>query len=497
MSNKIPVRACACCPVCGKCFAYEMTECPTCRLPAEANGGHAGYRVSLWHLHPGARPAMVPSGMVRKVISAWQRVFDLAPDLRDILWRCGSELEAEHALLLTLLHASDRKRVISKEAILCECAWIVAHHQFGHDPYGRDANEQLYYLSRSLISDEDERLDRLEEYIESTYDETGKESDRDLEQIITCAECIEFWRTAPQRRRAREAAKVCEPRSTNGGRRGKADIEDLKNAIYQIVEADQPMTVRQTFYRLVAAGIIDKAESEYRGVVIRLLTLMRRAGELPYAWIADNTRWMRKPRTFNSLEEALADTAAFYRRNVWNNLPVYVEVWCEKDALAGVLLEETDPYDVPLMVARGFASESYLHSAAEQIRVANRPAYIYHFGDHDPSGIKAAEDIEQRLRGFAPGAEIHFERIAVLPEQITAMHLPTRPTKREGNSHAKGFEGDSVDLDAIPPLELRRLARECIDRHIPPGYLESLEVAENSEREILTRIANSQSSRVP
>jgi hypothetical protein len=30
-------------------------------------------------------------------------------------------------------------------------------------------------------------------------------------------------------------------------------------------------------------------------------------------------------------------------------MPVYVEVWCEKDALAGVLLEETEVYDVPLM----------------------------------------------------------------------------------------------------------------------------------------------------
>ena len=46
-------------------------------------------------------------------------------------------------------------------------------------------------------------------------------------------------------------------------------------------------------------------------------------------------------------------------------MPVYVEVWCEKDALAGVLLEETEPYDVPLMVAKGYSSISFLHSAAD------------------------------------------------------------------------------------------------------------------------------------
>jgi hypothetical protein len=34
------------------------------------------------------------------------------------------------------------------------------------------------------------------------------------------------------------------------------------------------------------------------------------------------------------------------------------------------------------------------------------------------------------LRKFAPGAEIHFERVAVTKEQITALNLPTRPTKK-------------------------------------------------------------------
>jgi hypothetical protein len=248
------------------------------------------------------------------------------------------------------------------------------------------------------------------------------------------------------------------------------------------------MTVRQIFYRLVAAEMIAKDEHEYKNTVCALLLQMRRDGEVPFHWVVDNTRWMRKPRTFNSLKEALADCAASYRRAIWHGLPVYVECWCEKDALAGVMMEETDPYDVPLMVARGFSSESYLHSAAEQIVAARRPAYIYHFGDHDPSGVKAAADIERKLRGFAPGAEIHFERVAVTEQQIVDMSLPTRPTKREGNAHAKGFEGNSVDLDAIPPMELRRLVRECIERHIPPGYMESLEVAEQSEREILTLI---------
>jgi hypothetical protein len=46
----------------------------------------------------------------------------------------------------------------------------------------------------------------------------------------------------------------------------------------------------------------------------------------------------------------------------------YVEVWLEKDALSGVVLPVTSMYDVPLMVARGYASLSFLHSAAARSR---------------------------------------------------------------------------------------------------------------------------------
>ncbi len=67
------------------------------------------------------------------------------------------------------------------------------------------------------------------------------------------------------------------------------------------------------------------------------------------------------------------------------------EIWLEKDALAGVVSPITELYDVPLMVARGYASLSFLHTAAEAIDSLDVPAYIYHLGDFDPSGVNAGE----------------------------------------------------------------------------------------------------------
>jgi hypothetical protein len=218
------------------------------------------------------------------------------------------------------------------------------------------------------------------------------------------------------------------PRKSKRHRRTKDQIKGVRAAIEHLLAEDHPQTVRQVFYALTVRGLIGKLEVEYQRTAVRLLGEMREAGTIPFEWIADNTRWQRKPTTFVGIEACLNATAKHYRRDLWAAMPVYVEVWCEKDALAGVLMEETEPYDVPLMVAKGYASLSFLHSAAMMIRAKKKPAHIYHFGDLDPSGVDAARDIEAKLRRYAPEATIHFERPAVTREQVEQWNLPTRPT---------------------------------------------------------------------
>src|SRR6516162_4081937 len=127
----------------------------------------------------------------------------------------------------------------------------------------------------------------------------------------------------------------------------KAEVEERREALLAIIDDGKPMTVRQVFYQATVRGLVEKAESGYAKVQ-NDLTLMRRAGDLPYDWLADNTRWQRKPRTFNGVEEALKATAAFYRKNLWADADCYVEIWLEKDALTGVLLPVTAMFDVPL-----------------------------------------------------------------------------------------------------------------------------------------------------
>jgi hypothetical protein len=201
-----------------------------------------------------------------------------------------------------------------------------------------------------------------------------------------------------------------------------------------------------------------------------------------------STRWQRRLVTFNSIDEALADTAETYRKALWRDANCYLEIWLEKDALSGVVMPVTKKFDVPLMVARGYASETFLHSSGEYMASVDKPCFVYHFGDFDQSGQDAARAVERGLRHHAAGAEIHFERIAVTQNQIDEWDLPSRPTK-QSDTRAKKFGLVSVELDAIDPNKLRELVEEVIVRHLPTDQYEVLIEAEKSERKLFQGLA--------
>ena len=257
-------------------------------------------------------------------------------------------------------------------------------------------------------------------------------------------------------------------------------------------DADKPVTVRQMYYLLTVRGAVEKTEAGYRQVQHQLV-LMRRAGLIPYIWIADNTRWVRRPTTFNDVPSAVLETARAYRRMVWKDLPVTVEVWCEKDALAGVIVDVTSVYDVPLLVARGYSSESFAYEAAQTIKENGKPGIVYYVGDFDPSGWNMSANLEKKLRQF--GADISFERLAIKPEQIEAWNLPSRPTKRTDTRCREffdtfGADTPSVELDALHPNTLRQIIREAIEIHLPAGHLADLEMVEAEERELWQELLN-------
>jgi hypothetical protein len=272
-------------------------------------------------------------------------------------------------------------------------------------------------------------------------------------------------------------------------RRTKAEIEALDAALIEIVEEFSPVTVRQVFYQSVNRSLVPKSETKGYRVVQRRLVALRGSGEIPYGYIVDGTRYVHGDRRYNDLDEFTTYAAGLYRKDYWATSEINVEVWLEKDALKGVLIPTVvDECGLGLHVTRGFASITYLQEAAEQIEADGRPTYVYVLTDFDPSGVLIAEKVEEELTTRASFSDITVERLAVNREQIERWNLPTRPTK-VSDTRARRFRQlhgtDSVELDAIPPDELRRLVKDAIDSHMEPWRLQQFRMVEREERQTL------------
>ncbi len=169
---------------------------------------------------------------------------------------------------------------------------------------------------------------------------------------------------------------------------------------------------------------------------------------------------------WNDLPDFLETVRQSYRREKWTRQPYALEVWCEKDAVAGVLQPVTDRYEVLLFPCRGYDSYSALKDAGERIRRAGRPTVVLYLGDFDPSGQDMPRDIRDRLtRDF--GATFDLRVIALTREQVDEHDLPQNFAKRT-DSRAAAFiarHGDiAVELDALPPNVLQALVREHLDQ---------------------------------
>ena len=264
--------------------------------------------------------------------------------------------------------------------------------------------------------------------------------------------------------------------------------KERQDAIYHWAELHKPVTVRQLYYRLVTLNLCAKSENGYKSVQ-RVCANMRNDGILPWLWITDQTRWQRKPDSYDNLQDALENMQAYYRRDLWRAQDNYVEIWIEKEALAGVAYPITSDWDVPLMVSKGFSSLTYLYNAAQTFKhktELGKVCHIYYFGDYDPSGVDISRDIKSKIVDYAPSAVVNFHDVAVLPYQIERWSLPSRPTKRS-DTRAKGWVGESVELDSIDPEQLRTLIVESIESCIDTAVLNSEMKIQELESETLSQ----------
>lgn len=225
---------------------------------------------------------------------------------------------------------------------------------------------------------------------------------------------------------------------------------------------ENAITVRQLYYRLVAALIIPNSLLAYKRLG-QHLTKWRKQGELDPRVFTDLTRRPIQSLGWPDLPTYLHTAARSYRRDHWQGQSRQPEVWLEKEALATVFMPISKRLQVTLQVCRGYPSISTLIEAVDR-----GTTEIIYFGDWDPSGI----DIDRCIRDEMGGTWNHplrIRRIALLPKQIKKHRLPPVPPK-DSDSRTSGFVAahgeDTVELDALPPEALEALIERSVMAYV-------------------------------
>ena len=268
----------------------------------------------------------------------------------------------------------------------------------------------------------------------------------------------------------------------------KAEMELRAQFLIDYAREQSPVTVRQLFYAATVRELIEKSESGYNKVQAQVLAL-RREGRLPYRHIADATRYMRKPQTFDGWQDALQNTAQLYRKALWADTDLEVQIWVEKSALAGVIYPVTAEYDVPLMPTGGYTSETFAYGAVADLEGTGRKLVVHSLYDFDRSGRDATASLREKVERFGRElrVRVEFNVLGLTAKQVENMALPTRPPKRQTAADQGWPYPYAAELDAIPPDTLRSMVRDAIERHLPDGQLEHLKLVEEAERDLLMR----------
>lgn len=248
--------------------------------------------------------------------------------------------------------------------------------------------------------------------------------------------------------------------------------------------------MRQLYYQFVARGALPNTQENYKklGSVINDARL---AGLIDWKHLEDRTRNLQSNSHWTSPQGILASCAHSFRLDKWTTQDFYVEVWVEKEALAGVVERAARGLDVAFFACRGYVSQSEMHAAALRFKHYNRldrGVRIIHLGDHDPSGIDMTRDIEDRMTVFGV-SDIAVDRIALNMDQVRKYRPPPNPAKATDARFADyqaNFGDESWELDALEPKVLAALIVDAVTQYRDDAVYAELERKERAMRDALT-----------
>lgn len=284
-----------------------------------------------------------------------------------------------------------------------------------------------------------------------------------------------------------------------------ARILGFSNTIIEEFQTDGfDVTLRQLYYKMIARDLFPdawkddegnknnpKSYSKFKAIIKN----GRLGGFIDWDGIVDRTRMLKRNAHWESPAEIIESCANQFRLDTRKDQEIYIEVWVEKEAMGGVLQSICPMLDVPHFACKGYDSLSMIWRAAMRFRQEEkrREVLLFYLGDHDPSGIDMARDIQRRLDLFGC-SNTEVERIALTMEQVKQYNPPPSPAKPK-DSRYKGYRkiygDDTWELDALDPRQIVELIKQKVGAATDQRKIDVLLQEQDDCRDRLRKIADS------
>jgi hypothetical protein len=264
------------------------------------------------------------------------------------------------------------------------------------------------------------------------------------------------------------------------------------------------LTLRQLYYQFVSRDLFPADWADPRTGSVNnqrsykrlgdLVNNGRLCGRIDWDAIEDRTRNLESLSVWGSPAAIVRACSSQFRRDLWDTQAYRVEVWIEKDALAGVFEGVCEELRVPYLSCRGYTSQSEMWRAAQRLveyEEAGKEVVILHFGDLDPSGVDMSRDIEKRLGEFGV-KDLDFKRLALNQDQIERYNPPPNPVKMtdsRSDRYTARFGDESWELDALEPEVLATLVRTNVAGYRDDSEWETALEQENEDKRLLGQVA--------
>lgn len=279
-----------------------------------------------------------------------------------------------------------------------------------------------------------------------------------------------------------------------------AIIDKANEIIAEYQAKGLKLTLRQLYYQFVARAIIANKQQEYKRLG-GIINDGRLAGLIDWDAIEDRTRNLVSPASWSSPASIVDACAWSYKTDLWRRQPRRIEVWIEKEALAGVIADICRPLRVPYFACRGYVSQSEMFDAGYgrlgRYLANGQHVTILHLGDHDPSGIDMTRDITDRLSTFSArfrekGSTLTVDRIALNMSQIDQYAPPPNPAKTTDarfEEYMRLYGTESWEIDALDPDVLRTLITDAVEPLIDRQEWDYLAKTEEIEKRQLQNVS--------